>query len=219
MAIGQVMMGDVLSVKLVLAGLPSTGIANNAVNRLMYRVKAGSFTTQAAAEAVFDIGAAFVWTGGLAKICRWDWGLQKVIVQKVTPDLEIEYEKRYVPTDNPGLVQVVQGDPAQDVTWNVCFTKKSFRPGRIGIGRTFVGPIAKNVMKDGRPNTALYQAELDAICSTLQADQTMNGLTLTPIIYPWKKDFRPVSDLDAVRQVTTGKYITYLRSRRIGKGM
>jgi len=114
-----------------------------------------------------------------------------------------------------GALGAVSTSPPQACA---CITRRSFKPGRKGIGRTFFGPLAEAYCDNGQmlvdptlaPDATVL---LDAIGDNL----TYGGATFKPCITPAEVTASPGSLADIRTQAFAAK-LTYLKSRRAGVG-
>lgn len=196
--------------------------ANAVMNVFHYRISAGELPET---QPTFDAMKAQFWSTCFTSFINnlpTTEELRMIQVQKIAPTLGLLWEYPYGAGDTTGALalDVNEDDPAFTA---VCFTMKSFRPGRKGIGRKFFGPamsrfwdnqgiIKPNPLGGGDLNdvkTALFAPITYTVSSTSQ--------TMRPCICAGNG--AGVTSQDDVRAITWAQYYSKLRTRVPGRGI
>jgi len=101
---------------------------------------------------------------------------------------------------------------------SACITRRTFKPGRHGIGRFYFGPLAEAYCNNGNmlvdPSLA---PDATVVLDALGDPLSPAGCTLKPCVTPAAVTANPTSNAD-VRAQAFAQKLTYLKSRRAGVG-
>ena len=188
--------------------------SNKHMNVLHYRVHEGT-VTDAQKQAMLDAFEANVIAEIVLNMGNW-MHLSRLHIQKINAPIDLEVEKVY-PDDEivGGITSAADVEPQAAA----CLIRKSFIPGRKGIGRFFMAGLIGEYTANGRLVVdPAGSGDLDAVSSALiAAVNDSNGHQFRPCIC--KADGSGVTALNDVRKQTWSELVTYLKSRRENVGM
>lgn len=199
------------------------------VNSHLYRVSVGSVPDET--TVLNQLSASFytVVQARLFDVMLSNVAIETFTAQKVNSPIGIAYDLSVGEaqwTNNSGNLTAAASDPAPQLSWH--FTRKSFVPGRKGIGHLYVPGGTLAFLQAGGliVTTGTPADDLQAACDALGDPITAGGLTLKPCVIGFQPVTPPLKGTvlgayDAkndVRKVVFSKQPTFHRSRRAGVG-
>jgi len=212
----SIIVDDVIQVKMVLYDTRFPG--DRYLNVLKYRVYEGSAPDEILA-GIHERFKTVVWDR-IMTVLLTTTGCAQLRCQKIHP---VETWEHVITPQGwgQGALTPVQTSPPQA---SACLTRRSYVPGRKGIGRLFFGPLAEGYCQDGYllpdPATApdlqiIADAFGDGIDNISDPEGTSGFISMKPIVWGGTG---PVSSKNDVRSQDFAPALTYMKTRRAGVG-
>jgi hypothetical protein len=152
--------------------------------------------------------------------------LTRIAMCQLAPIVQFTQEAIYGMAGDGG--SLMKG-PDENCEWraSACFVRKTFRDGRRAIGRYFHGPLLERFISfSGTVIDPILGGDLNDVISALIDPFTVtiggNTITLKPIVCGPKPSGGPivgVTSQDDVRSVNLSQYVSYLQTRKPGRGI
>lgn len=147
-----------------------------------------------------------------------DWAIIDLNIKRIKPTETFVITQRFEWGDNQGQRTTTDNFLPQQAA---CMTIKSYMAGRKGIGRLFVGPVPTNYVDQGYliPSPTSLP-DLQDLANLFRADWQLDApmeekLQLCIV----GDDPAPASSSNVVRDISFGRRVSTLRSRRPGVGV
>lgn len=193
-----------------------TTMAGTFRNVLRYRQWEGTATDTIIDNFMTNIIASWPLLSQMMGALPTTTWLAEVSFEKIFPNKEYKHVTTFGPLDQNGTDNApARGSSPQAAA---CIIRRSFNPGRIGIGRTFIGPLGPGFLVDGIINPSSEDGgELAPAISGLNANVVwVAGNEAKPVVC--NKSGSNATDLSAVRVCELSPEVSFLHSRKIGRG-
>lgn len=149
-------------------------------------------------------------------------GLFRISAQKLAPVKGPSWFQLYTPSDRPGALELGVGNINAPIARAAgTLTRVSYLTGRKSYGRTFFGPLAaqfigaNNLVIDPTGNGDLNDVA-SALFDPFSVVDGTSSITLRPIIC--NQAGTGVTAQNDVRRAYWQPYVTYLKTRAVGRG-
>lgn len=188
--------------------------SNLHMNVLHYRVHEGTVTDAQKDDMLGSFEGDL--TGPIRGMMGNWMSLVRLHIQKINAPIDLEVERVYdVGSQAGGITSSADVEPQAAA----CLVRKSFIPGRKGIGRFYMAGLIGEYTSNGRlVIDPVGSGDLDTVSSALIATVSdTNGHLYRPSICP--ANGAGVTSQNDVRKQTWSSRITYLKSRRENVGV